>query len=375
METRSPEPYLDDTDLKLWGDCDAGVAGDLVGEKDDSNGTFLSSMELCLRPGTYYLEVGGWYDQTVAEDFELVVEAGESPCLEVDDPSTSTLLITPEVDHAIPDPVEILHQEGVYGVPFGIDIFEHANGFVPFTTSVDAIHEVDIADSVFDTGTLDDVIIICEICLCPIEGPCDCPEPDPECEPEMPPLLFSVNPSVFVVNDDELKHLFEGEVYRLDDDGVITPDPGWAALNIPNVTLNALAMDWDGRYYFSTDKIERIVYNGRRKTLFPGSVYYRVPNGGGKIRRYFNGGRMGIGDVDAFHLFHSGDIAFSTADVEYISGPDGLIYLYPENIYVCDPKDCVPQIYFDANEWGNENLNGFSLGGFNPFPYLNPGPF
>ncbi len=350
IETRKADPTPgDDTELALYADCVGTVPDGQVAFDDDGGDVWLSKLELCLRPGTYYLEVGAFLDSRIVTNFELAVEATESPCLDVPDPSAVNMIFTPEEDHAIPAPPSTLQRESVYNIAFGEGIFEYIPGLVPFTSGVDALHVPDLMDGFTQ-------IAICTLCECPEEDlECDCP-----CEVQQPPVLFSVNPSVFVVNDGQQKHLFEGGVYRYDD-GVINPDPGWAALGLPNATLDALAMDWSGRYYFSTDKRERIVYNGRRKTLFPGSVYYRVSNGGGRIRRYFDGSTLGIADIDAFHLFPGGDIAFSTADVEYYSGPNGVEQLFPEHVYICDPEDCAPEIYLDAVDWNSENLNGFSL--------------
>ncbi|MCP3996043.1 MAG: hypothetical protein GY722_13425 [bacterium] len=331
IETRKANPTPnDDTDLTLYADCVGDTPADQVAFDDDDGEVWLSKIDLCLFPGTYYLEVGGFSDSRIVTNFELVAEVIESPCLDLPDPSSVEQVFTPEQDHAIPGAVPILQQESVYSIAFGNGIFEYLPGLVPAPSGVDALHLPDPLDQIEHVGGASR------------------------------PLLFSVHPSVFVSNDGEIKHLFAGEAYRYED-GVITADPGWASLGIPNTTLNALAMDWSGNYYFSTDKRERIVYNGKRKTLFPGNVYYRVPNGGGKIRRYFNGGLLNIGNVDAFHLFPSGDIAFSTDEVEFYLGPNGVERLFPENLYVCAPDNCLPRVYFDASDWQSENLNGFSL--------------
>lgn len=76
IETISQNPpYFDDTDLTLWGGCDEGAATGQLYFNDDGGEGFMSLIETdCLGPGTYYIEVGGFFDISVVFDFTLDVQ-------------------------------------------------------------------------------------------------------------------------------------------------------------------------------------------------------------------------------------------------------------------------------------------------------------
>lgn len=84
IETLSEDTIGDDTDLTLWGDCPNTA---LIAFDDDGGPGFLSLIELTLPAGTYWLEVGGWFDVATPTDFELLI----------------TEIVLPEPDQYEPD--------------------------------------------------------------------------------------------------------------------------------------------------------------------------------------------------------------------------------------------------------------------------------
>jgi len=78
IETISEDYYIDDTDLWLYGGCDAGTPTNPIAFNDDGGVAFMSLIEAdCLPPGTYYIEVGGYGNYATPDDFQLVVEEVE----------------------------------------------------------------------------------------------------------------------------------------------------------------------------------------------------------------------------------------------------------------------------------------------------------
>jgi hypothetical protein len=73
--TDTPGTFADDTDLTLWGGCEAdGFPSSLLAFDDDGGFNFMSAMDTaCLVPGSYYIEVGGFFDVTTPDNFELQV--------------------------------------------------------------------------------------------------------------------------------------------------------------------------------------------------------------------------------------------------------------------------------------------------------------
>jgi hypothetical protein len=87
-----PGSFTDDTDLGLWDDCPEN-GGTQVAFNDDGgpNGEFTSEiLSDCLFPGTYYVEVGGFFDSATPDNFDLEIE------------QTGTCVF-PEVDGFEPD--------------------------------------------------------------------------------------------------------------------------------------------------------------------------------------------------------------------------------------------------------------------------------
>jgi hypothetical protein len=72
--TISDDIYLDDTDLTLWRGCSEGIGQEMWYYDDDGGEGYMSLIETgCLPEGTYYIEVGGWYDMATPDDFTLYV--------------------------------------------------------------------------------------------------------------------------------------------------------------------------------------------------------------------------------------------------------------------------------------------------------------
>ena len=79
IETISDTPGtgLDDTDLTLWDDCPEN-GGTILAFNDDIATDFTSRIDTeCLAPGTYYVEVGGFFDLATPDNFTLEIEAIE----------------------------------------------------------------------------------------------------------------------------------------------------------------------------------------------------------------------------------------------------------------------------------------------------------
>ncbi|NIL99536.1 MAG: hypothetical protein GTN89_00935 [Acidobacteria bacterium] len=76
IETISDMPGTgtDDTDLALWDGCPEND-GNMIAFNQDIPGDFTSRIESgCLRPGTYYVEVGGFFDISTPDNFDLEIE-------------------------------------------------------------------------------------------------------------------------------------------------------------------------------------------------------------------------------------------------------------------------------------------------------------
>jgi hypothetical protein len=78
----SPGSFTDDTDLRLWGNCDVGGSGlDPIAFNDDKAGDFTSLITSnCLPAATYYVEVGGFADVVGVDNFTLEIDALEPCC-------------------------------------------------------------------------------------------------------------------------------------------------------------------------------------------------------------------------------------------------------------------------------------------------------
>jgi hypothetical protein len=78
IETISDNPgtFEDDTDVSLWGDCPEN-GGSVIASNDDlPDGTDFTSLieSPLLFPGSYYVEVGGFFDTATPDNFTLELE-------------------------------------------------------------------------------------------------------------------------------------------------------------------------------------------------------------------------------------------------------------------------------------------------------------
>jgi hypothetical protein len=87
IETISQNPpYWDDTTLALWAECVDDVATGQLYFNDDGGEGFMSLIQTdCLAPGTYYIDVYGFYDVTEVLDFFLDVQVTDVCILPVPD--------------------------------------------------------------------------------------------------------------------------------------------------------------------------------------------------------------------------------------------------------------------------------------------------
>jgi hypothetical protein len=70
----NPGSFEDDTDLGLWAGCPEN-GGTQLAFNDDAGGDFTSQIDSdCLAPGTYYVEVGGFFDTATPDNFDLTIE-------------------------------------------------------------------------------------------------------------------------------------------------------------------------------------------------------------------------------------------------------------------------------------------------------------
>ena len=73
-----PGTGTDDTDLILWDDCPEN-GGTILAFNDDTATDFTSRIDThCLAPGTYYVEVGGFFDISTPDNFDLEIEVTAS---------------------------------------------------------------------------------------------------------------------------------------------------------------------------------------------------------------------------------------------------------------------------------------------------------
>ena len=73
IETLSDDIYGDDTDLWLYGGCDAGTPTDYITRNDDGGPGFLSLINAeCLPPGDYYVMVRGYNGVATPDDFDFL---------------------------------------------------------------------------------------------------------------------------------------------------------------------------------------------------------------------------------------------------------------------------------------------------------------
>ena len=69
-----PGSGTDDTDLTLWNDCPEN-GGTIIAFNDDTATDFTSRIDTgCLAPGTYFVEVGGFFDISTPDNFTLEIE-------------------------------------------------------------------------------------------------------------------------------------------------------------------------------------------------------------------------------------------------------------------------------------------------------------
>jgi hypothetical protein len=107
--TDSPDIYGDDTDLRVYDGC----PGNQIYYDDDGGPGFLSYiLTTCMAPGTYYVEVGGWWDWAAPDDFDFFINAIETCEL-------------PQPDGYEPDSIRI--EANPIGHPTAIPL--HANGW------------------------------------------------------------------------------------------------------------------------------------------------------------------------------------------------------------------------------------------------------
>ena len=114
IETISQNPpYFDDTTLALYAGCNAGVPEGQLYFNDDGGEGFMSLIATdCLAPGTYYLDVYGFFDISEVLDFYLDIQV------------TGTCIL-PDPDGYEPD--DLKEQASAIGLPSSVPT--HANGW------------------------------------------------------------------------------------------------------------------------------------------------------------------------------------------------------------------------------------------------------
>ncbi len=174
-------------------------------------------------------------------------------------------------------------------------------------------------------------------------------------------LLFSVDQVGHVVNDGDLMTLYPNVVYLWNPETQIIKEE----LNLPaegvNVgDVNALYDSGSGRYTFTVDRNTRIRFNGNRMTLRPCRTYVFDPPAG-TLDKVFNGCKIGLTDIDAFHVVSGDRFAFSTASDTFLRLGGKLVHLYPQNGYIYDVSTGELVKVFDGADIGLDDLDGLFL--------------
>lgn len=114
IETISENPpFFDDTTLALWATCTDGVAEGQLYLNDDGGEGFMSLIQTeCLAPGSYYLDVYGFFDITEVLDFTLDIQLTD-------------VCILPDPDAFEPDDTK----DTASGIGLPSSLPTHANGW------------------------------------------------------------------------------------------------------------------------------------------------------------------------------------------------------------------------------------------------------
>ncbi len=174
-------------------------------------------------------------------------------------------------------------------------------------------------------------------------------------------LLFSVDAVGHVVNDGGLMTLFPNVVYLHDTEtGLIVEELNFPAEGVDIDDVNALYDSGSGRYTFTVDRNTRIRFDGDRMTLRPCRTYVFDPSAG-TLDKVFNGCKIGLTNIDAFHIVSGDRFAFSTATHTYLRLDGKLIHLYPQNGYVYDVSTDELVKVFDGADIGLDDLDALFL--------------
>ncbi len=174
-------------------------------------------------------------------------------------------------------------------------------------------------------------------------------------------LLFSVDEAGHVVNDGDLMTLYPDVIYLYDTEtGLIAEELNLPAEGVNVGDVNALYDSGSGRYTFTVDRNTRIRFNGDRMTLRPCRTYVFDPSAG-TLDKVFNGCKVGLTGIDAFHIVSGDRFAFSTPSHTYIRLDGELIHLYPQNGYIYDVSTGELVKVFDGAEIGLDDLDALFL--------------
>ncbi len=174
-------------------------------------------------------------------------------------------------------------------------------------------------------------------------------------------LLFSVDEVGHVVVDGNLMTLYPNVLYLYDTEtGLITEALNFPAEGIGIDNVNALYEPGSDRWVFTVDRNTSIRFAGKRRTLRACKAY-AFDRTAGTLKTEFNGCKIGLTDIDAFHVISGDRFAFSTSTQTYIRLDGQLVHLYPQNGYVYDASTGELEEVFYGAGIGLDDLDGLFL--------------